>query len=120
MLDVWYLHYYPGQTNPLTKMTPKIEAVFAETVEKAVHTDNRALLPKVAERTARGRWKFKEDPPVLTRAHESKAKIIEALKRYAASLSPERRFMLSRHNVVAAAHRVVGVGSVGTRAYLVL
>lgn len=28
--------------------------------------------------------------------------------------------MLSRYNVVAAAHRVVGVGSVGTRAYLVL
>ena len=120
VLDVWYLHYYPGQTNPLTKMTPKIEAVFAETVERAMHTDNRALLPKVAERTARGRWKFKEDPPVLTRAHASKAKIIEALKRYAASLSPERRFMLSRYNVVAAAHRVVGVGSVGTRAYLVL
>jgi uncharacterized protein (DUF2252 family) len=55
VLDVWYLHYYPGQTNPLTKMTPKIKAVFAETVEKAMHTDNRALLPKVAERTAGGR-----------------------------------------------------------------
>jgi len=120
VLDVWYLHYYPGQTNPLTKMTPKIKSVFAETVEKAMHTDNRALLPKVAERTARGRWKFKEDPPVLTPAHESKAKIIDALKRYAGSLSPERRFMLSRYNVVAAAHRVVGVGSVGTKAYLVL
>jgi uncharacterized protein (DUF2252 family) len=120
VLDVWYLHYYPGETNPLTKMTPKIKAVFAETVEKAMHTDNRALLPKVAERTARRRWKFKEDPPVLTPAHASKGKIIDALKRYAASLSPERRFMLSRYNVIAAAHRVVGVGSVGTRAYLVL
>src|SRR6516162_8049747 len=120
VLDVWYLHYYPGQTNPLTQMTPKIKAVFAETVEKAMHTDNRALLPKVAERTTRGRWKFKQDPPVLTPAHESKGKIIDALQRYAGSLSPERRFMLSRYNVVAAAHRVVGVGSVGTRAYLVL
>ena len=120
VLDVWYLHYYPGQTNPLTKMNPKIKAVFAKTVEKPMRTDNRALLPKIAERTTRGRWKFKEDPPVLTPAHESKGKIIDALKRYATSLSPERRFMLSRYNVVAAARRVVGVGSVGTRAYLVL
>jgi uncharacterized protein (DUF2252 family) len=120
VLDVWYLHYYPGRTNPLTKMNPKIKAVFAKTLAKAMDTDNRALLPKVAERTASGRWRFKQEPPVLTPAHESKEKIIDALKRYARTLPAERRFMLSRYHVVAAAHRVVGVGSVGTRAYLVL
>jgi uncharacterized protein (DUF2252 family) len=120
VLDVWYLHYYPGRTNPLTKMNPKVEAVFSKTLAKAMHTDNRALLPKVAERTGNGGWRFKEDPPVLTSVHASKAKIVAALNRYAQSLSPERRFMLSRYHVVAAAHRVVGVGSVGTRAYLVL
>jgi hypothetical protein len=113
VLDVWYLHYYPGRTNPLTKMNPEIKKVFAKTLAKAMHTDNRALLPKVAERMASGRWKFKQDPPLLTPAHESKAKIIDALKGYAGSL-------LSRYHVVAAAHRVVGVGSVGTRDYLVL
>ena len=120
VLEVWYQHYYPGSTNPLAKMTPEIEAVFAKTLDKAMHTDNRALLPKVVEPTGRGGWKFKADPPVLTPAHASKAKIIDALNRYAESLSPERRFMLARYHVVAAAHRVVGVGSVGTRAYLVL
>jgi hypothetical protein len=62
-MDVWYLHYYPGQTNPLTKMNPKIKAVFAKTVDKAMHTDNRTLLPNVAEPTARVTWKFKEDVP---------------------------------------------------------
>jgi uncharacterized protein (DUF2252 family) len=120
VLDVWYLHYHPGSANPVAKMTPEIEAVFAKTLDKAMHTDSRALLPKVVEPTGKGGWKFKEDPPVLTSAHESKAKIIEALNRYAESLSPERRFMLARYHVVAAAHRVVGVSSVGTRAYLVL
>jgi len=120
VLDVWYLHYYPGRSNPIRKMNPKVEAVFDKTLAKAMHTDNRALLPKVAERSDSGEWKFKEDPPVLTSAHASKEKIIEALNQYAESLSPERRFMLSRYHVVAAAHRVVGVGSVGTRAYLVL
>jgi uncharacterized protein (DUF2252 family) len=120
VLDVWYLHYYPGTANPLAKMNPEIKTVFAETLAKAMHSDNRALLSKVAERSAGGRWGFKREPPVLTPAHESKGNIIEGLKRYARTLPAERRFMLSRYHVVAAAHRVVGVGSVGTRAYLVL
>jgi uncharacterized protein (DUF2252 family) len=120
VLDVWYLHYYPGRSNPLVKMTSKVEAVFANTLAKAMHSDNRALLPKVAEHTGTGRWTFKEDPPVLTAAHVSKEKIIDALNRYGETLSPERRFMLARYHVAAVAHRVVGVGSVGTRDYLVL
>ena len=51
VLDVWYLHYYPGRSNPIRKMNPKVEAVFDKTLAKAMHTDNCALLPKVAERT---------------------------------------------------------------------
>jgi uncharacterized protein (DUF2252 family) len=120
VLDVWYLHYYPGQTNPLVEMNSEVEAVFAKPLAKAMHTDNRALQAKVVETTGDGRWRFKEDPPVLTSVHVSEEKIIDALRRYAESLSPERRLMLARYHVVAAAHRVVGVGSVGTRAYLVL
>jgi len=72
VLDVWYLHYYPGRSNPLRKMNPKVEAVFSKTLDKAMRTDNRALLPKVAERTDSGEWRFKEDPPVLTSASASK------------------------------------------------
>ena len=120
VLDVWYLHAYPGKTNPLIKVDPKARAVFAKTLTKALKTDNRALLPKVLDRTAKGEWKFKDLPPVLTPLPASSRKIIDVLNRYAATLSPERRFMLGRYRVVAAAHRIVGVGSVGTRAYLVL
>src|SRR6516162_7766187 len=71
VLDVWYLHYYPGRSNPLRKMNPKVEAVLSKTLDKAMRTDNRALLPKVAERAANGEWQFKEDPPVLTSARAS-------------------------------------------------
>src|SRR6202012_860032 len=45
---------------------------------------------------------------------------ITALEDYGNTLSRERRYMLSRYRVADVAHRVVGVGSVGTRAYLVL
>ena len=121
VLEVWYLHAYPGRENPIAKMDPKSRAVFSKVLAKALQTDNRTLLPKVAERGKNGSWKFREDPPMLTRVKDStKAAVLDCLNRYSNSLSRERRFMLSRYQLADVAHRVVGVGSVGTRAYLAL
>jgi uncharacterized protein (DUF2252 family) len=121
VLDVWYLHAYPGRDNPIAKVDPKSRAIFAKTLAKALQTNNRTLLPKIADRNSNGKWTFRNDPPVLTTLPaEAKKKVIEVLNRYALTLSPERRMMLGRYHVEDVAHRVVGVGSVGTRAYLVL
>jgi uncharacterized protein (DUF2252 family) len=121
VLDVWYLHAYPGRDNPLTKIDPKSHAVIGKTLAKALRTDNRKLLPKVAERGRNGSWKFREDPPVLTRVDAStKARVLDGLNRYTNTLPRERRLMLNRYHLADVAHRVVGVGSVGTRAYLAL
>ena len=121
LLEIWYLHAYPGRLSPLLKIDPKSQAVFKKVLAKALVTDNKALVPKVAERKSDGSWMFREDPPVLTRVSASiKAKVIESLNRYSSTLPRERSLMLSRYQVADVAHRVVGVGSVGTRAYLVL
>jgi uncharacterized protein (DUF2252 family) len=121
VLDVWYLHAYPGRDNPMVKLDPKSKAVFAKTMAKALRTDNRTLLPKVADNAGPGKWRFRNDPPVLTSVPSAtKAKVVDALNRYSLTLSRERRMMLGRYHVADIAHRVVGVGSVGTRAYLVL
>lgn len=121
VLDIWYLHAYPGRENPLVKVDPKSKAVFDKVLAKAQQTDNRKLLPKVADRDRHGSWSFRDDPPVLTRVDKStKKKVIDALNRYSLTLSRERRIMLGRYWTADIAHRVVGVGSVGTRAYLAL
>jgi uncharacterized protein (DUF2252 family) len=121
LLEIWYLHAYPRRLNPLIKIDPKSEAVFKKVLAKALSTDNKALLPKVAERRNDGSWIFRDDPPILTRVSAStKAKVIDALNRYPSTLPRERGLMLSRYHVADVAHRVVGVGSVGTRAYLAL
>ena len=121
VLDVWYLHAYPGRDNPIAKVDPKAKAVFAKTMAKALRTDNRTLMPKVADQDGNGKWIFRNDPPILTTVpHATKVSVIEVLNRYSLTLSTERRFMLGRYHVEDVAHRVVGVGSVGTRAYLVL
>jgi uncharacterized protein (DUF2252 family) len=121
VLDTWYLHAYPGKENPIVKADPKSKAVFRKTLAKAMHTDNRALMPKVADRKGNGKWTFRDDPPVLTRVDKAtRQKVIDALNRYSLTLPRERRLMLGRYHFADVAHRVVGVGSVGTRAYLVL
>ena len=121
VLDVLYLHAYPGRDNPIAKVDPKSKAIVAKTLEKALRTDNRTLMPKVADQDGNGKWIFRNDPPILTTVpRATKEKVIEVLNRYSLTLSPERRMMLGRYHVEDVAHRVVGVGSVGTRAYLVL
>ena len=81
----------------------------------------RDAAAKVAQRRHDGGWRFIDDPPVLTRVDdETRKKIVAALVEYAEHLPPSYRFMLHRYGVADVAHRVVGVGSVGTRAYLAL
>jgi len=121
VLDVWYLHAYPDRESPLYKMDSKTSAVIAKCVAKAKQQTNATLLTKISERGVSGGWRLREDPPVLTHVDDAtREKIIDGLNEYAESLSLERRYMLSRYHVVDVAHRIVGVGSVGTRAYLAL
>jgi uncharacterized protein (DUF2252 family) len=51
---------------------------------------------------------------------DTREKVIASLVDYAETLPSEFRFILRRYSVADVCHRVVGVGSVGLRAYLVL
>ncbi len=95
--------------------------MFAKAVAKAEHTTSETLLLKTCHRDVDGGWRFFEEPPVLTRVDDDTAgKIVGSLVDYCETLPAERRYMLKRYRVVDIAHRIVGVGSVGTRAYLAL
>jgi uncharacterized protein (DUF2252 family) len=121
VLDAWYLHSYPGRDNPLYQFDPRTQAVLTKAVAKAERTTNETLLLKSCHRDIDGGWRFYEDPPVLTRVDDETAKrITSALVEYCESIPIERRYMLKRYRITDIVHRVVGVGSVGTRAYLVL
>jgi uncharacterized protein (DUF2252 family) len=120
-LDIWYLHATPTRSNVLRKVPAKAQAVINKVCGKALQSDNATLLGKIAEKVEDGHWKFREDPPILTFVPTAlRDQLITALERYAFTLPRERRHMLSKYRVMDVAHRVVGVGSVGTRAYLVL
>jgi uncharacterized protein (DUF2252 family) len=102
-------------------MDAESQAVSRKLVAKAATQTNAMLLRKVADKQADGRWRFRENAPVLTRVDPSTRKSVEeALEAYASTLPREREFMFKKYRIADVAHRVVGLGSVGTRAYLVL
>ena len=121
-LDVWY------QTTRADaphlggiRMDAEARAVVHRAVDKARRKNNRSLLAEVAERRTDGGWRLRSAPPILTPVdEETRQGIVTGLERYAETLPRERRFMLDRYHVVDVAHRVVGIGSVGTRAYVAL
>ena len=121
VLEVWSLFGFAEVRPTIVKVPDTAWAIIQKTVAKAKRTTNDSLLPKVASRRTDGGWRFHEEPPVLTRIDEdTHRKVIASLVEYAEHLSPAYRTMLRRYSVADVAHRVVGVGSVGTRAYLTL
>jgi uncharacterized protein (DUF2252 family) len=128
VLEVWSIFTYADLDRliPLVKqggveIGNKAQAVLRKTLAKARRTTSQTLLAKVARRQVDGGWRFIEQPPVLTRIDdETKEKVIASLVDYAETVPDDMRYMLKRYSVADVAHRVVGVGSVGVRAYLVL
>jgi uncharacterized protein (DUF2252 family) len=121
VLEVWSLFAHAERTTKVIKIPNKAWMLIQKVVAKAKATTSETLLPKVARRRHDGGWRFIADPPVLTGVDdETRKKIVAALVEYSEHLSPAYRFMLRRYGLADVAHRVVGVGSVGTRAYLAL
>jgi uncharacterized protein (DUF2252 family) len=82
-------------------------------------TSDRAL-PRFTEQRE-GRRRIVEEPPLITRVGAAEAdELAEALDGYLATLAPHWRRILGGYTIVDIAHKVVGVGSVGLRAYVVL
>lgn len=121
-LDVWQQAARADQLDfSGIRIDAASQAVVRKAVEKARKKTNQSLLARVGERRVDGGWRFRDDPPILTRLDDdTREAVITGLEHYAETLPRERRFMLNRYHVVDVAHRVVGVGSVGTRAYVAL
>jgi uncharacterized protein (DUF2252 family) len=82
-------------------------------------TSDRAL-PRFTEQRY-GLLRLVEEPPLITRpTPEEFAQLAEALDGYLATLPPHWARILGGYRIVDIAHKVVGVGSVGLRAYVAL
>ena len=82
-------------------------------------TSDRALPRFTRERD--GQRRIVEDPPLVTRINYAEAdQLARGLDDYLGTLAPHWRRVLGGYTIVDIAHKVVGVGSVGLRAYVAL
>lgn len=77
---------------------------------------------KIVERGPGGLRISSQPPLILPVGADSGVmeRVVDLLGRYAATVSPDRRLLLARYAARDAALKVVGVGSVGTRCWIVL
>ncbi|MDH4115853.1 MAG: DUF2252 domain-containing protein [Acidimicrobiia bacterium] len=99
----------------------EVESVSA----KAAGKDHLRALDKLTTVEDDGRRVIVPDPPVVTRLdkqlmEEQTPTIIEFFDLYLQTLPAYRRRLFDRYTVVDLARKVVGVGSVGTRCFIVL
>ena len=114
-----------------SKKAGKTAEKTAEKQAQKAHTrDSLQALSKLAE-LVDGRYQIVSQPPVVIplrdlapriglSVDELQHVIHEQFRAYRATLQDDRRRLLERFDIVDMAHKVVGVGSVGTRAFIVL
>jgi len=92
----------------------------ARSAKRARNRTSDRALPRFT-REVDGVRKIVEEPPLITRLPKREAEsLAEALDDYLQTLSPHWRRVLGGYTLVDVAHKVVGVGSVGLRAYVAL
>ncbi len=112
------------------KLARRGEKVAQQTAAKAHTRDSLSALSKLGE-LAGGQYQIISQPPVIIPARDLAATyglspdevlpvIHDQFRAYRATLQPDRRHLLEQFKIVDAARKVVGVGSVGTRAFIIL
>jgi uncharacterized protein (DUF2252 family) len=101
-----------------------------KTLRKAHTRDSLQALSKLGE-LVDGRYRIVSQPPVVVPARdlaaaygltpeEMETTVHHQFREYRATLQNDRRHLLERFEIIDMARKVVGVGSVGTRAFIVL
>ncbi len=127
-LDVWYLRVDVSQVRETfaPRATKKERKRFDRNVAKTVRKDRLRAFSKLTTRVD-GELRFVSDPPVLVPFEEifkgkqlktAQARLHDVLEQYRETLDGEYRHLYDEYRFVHAAHKVVGVGSVGTRAWV--
>jgi hypothetical protein len=129
-LDVWYT--YLDVEPAIHELTSEIKAkrikMFEKMLAKAHTKDSTSAMDKLTTEVD-GKRRIVSDPPTIVpveelfanvQAEAIYAQIQEVINKYRRSLQSDRRHLLGEFTLLHVARKVVGVGSVGTRAWIVL
>jgi uncharacterized protein (DUF2252 family) len=129
-LDVWYAHL--DIESLLSELGPQLKPRMAKhtqkTLAKARTKDSMSAFSKLTAEV-NGEARIVADPPLIVpiddlaqgmERDEMFDALHELLSDYRATLEHDRRVLLEQFRLTDFAHKVVGVGSVGTRAWIAL
>jgi uncharacterized protein (DUF2252 family) len=129
-LDVWYARLDPSELMPRIEhaIGEKQAATVKKNLAKAQTKDSMKALSKLTH-LVDGVPKILSHPPLVVpvselmpevEAKELESRIRGVLRQYRSSLQNDRRVLVERFHFADLARKVVGVGSVGTRAWIAL
>jgi uncharacterized protein (DUF2252 family) len=130
-LDVWYAHADMDQLRAQfeSQLQPRQRKTVQKGLAKARTRDSMQEVAKLT-RVVDGRPRIISDPPLLVPIDELMPKetdrtaieeqFSDLIAKYRRTLETDRRFLLEQFEFCDMARKVVGVGSVGTRCWIVL
>ncbi len=129
-LDVWYAHLSAAALRDAfaSRGAKKAAKRTKKTATKAKSKDSLQALRKMAEKVD-GTYRIKSDHPVLvplrdlgdaTEQDRIRQAARQSFDEYRSTMRRDRQLLLDRFRPVDIAIKVVGVGSVGTRCYILL
>jgi uncharacterized protein (DUF2252 family) len=122
-LDVWYARI--DASDLLSLLSPNLRKQGKQVIAKAKKRGHLQVLDKMAELVDNQHRIVEVRPFIVRETHtEAGRPIAEALglflENYFRSLPDDRKVLLSRYRILDVARKVVGVGSVGTRCWVIL
>lgn len=129
-LPVWYAQFDENWvwTHFIQDVDARARDRWTRSVRKARTRDSLQAFGKLTH-LVDGKTRIAAGPPLITPFADLLAdvergvlekQIRRMIERYGQSLQPDRRFLLEQYRLVDMARKVVGVGSVGTRCWIVL
>jgi uncharacterized protein (DUF2252 family) len=123
VLETWYAKITFDEVLHNPANDPKYLKRLKKAVEKATHNTSEHVFHKITT-AAHGKPRIVDQPPLLFHADPSEfdleRDVLPFLANYRSTLSYERQALFDRFQLVDGAYKVVGVGSVGTRCYILL
>ncbi|SEA37810.1 DUF2252 domain-containing protein [Variovorax sp. YR216] len=122
-LEVWYDTIDSHRL--IESLPPAYHDAASAVLEKARRRTHLQVLDKLTDLVDERHRIVEQHPFIVRSTHTSMGRPVQealghALAAYLESLAPDRRLLLSRYRVIDVAQKVVGVGSVGTRCWVVL
>jgi uncharacterized protein (DUF2252 family) len=127
-LDVWYarIDVEAAKENLASALTASRRREMDRKLDKARAKDSIRALKKLTTTDREGNLRIVAEPPLITPladladGAEIEGALRPILDSYTSTLSDDRRRLVGTFDYVDAARKVVGVGSVGTRAWIIL